>query len=172
MPALAHIQDILGGLMRCSKTASSFDQVVHADGHQPFAERDVMEYRSEFPDHSGLIPADWITLAHFSVSSAMSLPKSAGEPASTVPPRVSVRRALILGSARPALISLLSLSTMSAGVFLGAPTPKKVLASWPGTNSATVGMSGRASERVAVVIASRRSLPALTYWIDEGPPPK
>ena len=63
-----------------------------------------------------------ITLPHFSVSSAMSLPKSAGEPASTVPPR-SASRALILGSARPALISLLSLSTISAGVFLGAPTP-------------------------------------------------
>jgi hypothetical protein len=28
-----------------------------------------------------------ITLPHFSVSSAMSLPKSAGEPASAVPPR-------------------------------------------------------------------------------------
>jgi hypothetical protein len=59
-----------------------------------------------------------ITLPHFSVSSAMSLPKSLGEPGSTVPPR-SARRALILGSARPALISLLSLLTISAGVFLG-----------------------------------------------------
>src|SRR5262245_7322622 len=46
-----------------------------------------------------------ITLAHFSVLLAMSLPKSAGEPASTAPPR-SASRALILGSARPALISL------------------------------------------------------------------
>ena len=72
--------------------------------------------------HSGLMPADLTTLPHFSVSSAMSLPKSAGEPASAVPPR-SASRALILGSARPALISLLSLSMISAGVFLGAPTP-------------------------------------------------
>ena len=39
--------------------------------------------------------------------SAMSLPKSADEPASVVAPR-SARRAFILGSARPALISLLS----------------------------------------------------------------
>ena len=45
-------------------------------------------------------------LAHFPVSSAMSLPKSAGEPENTVTPR-SARRALILGLARPALISLL-----------------------------------------------------------------
>ena len=38
------------------------------------------------------------------------------------PPR-SASRAFILGSARAALISLLSLSTISAGVFFGAPTP-------------------------------------------------
>src|SRR6266446_1660391 len=63
-----------------------------------------------------------MTLPHFSVSSAMSLPKSAGEPGSTVPSR-SASRALILGSARPALISLLSLSMISAGVPFGAPTP-------------------------------------------------
>src|SRR5262249_61179686 len=31
-------------------------------------------------DHSGLMLASRTTLAHFSVSSAMSLPKSAGEP--------------------------------------------------------------------------------------------
>ena len=73
--------------------------------------------------HSGLMFAVRITLAHFSVSSAMSLPKSAGEPASTVPSR-SASRALNLGSASAALISLLSLSTISAGVFLGAPRPK------------------------------------------------
>src|SRR5262245_31287083 len=37
----------------------------------------VMEYRSELPDHSGLMPANLITLAHFSVSSAMNFPNSA-----------------------------------------------------------------------------------------------
>ena len=37
----------------------------------------------------------------------------------------SASRALILGSARPALISLLSFSTISAGVFLGAPRPNQ-----------------------------------------------
>jgi hypothetical protein len=67
-------------------------------------------------------------LAHFSVSSAISLPKSAGEPASTVPPK-SVRRALIVGSARPELISALSLSTISMGVPRGAPRPVQTLAS-------------------------------------------
>src|SRR5262245_61066762 len=80
------------------------------------------------PPHSALIPVNFTTLPHFSVSSAMSLPKSAGESASTSPPR-SARRALILGSARPALISLFSFSTISAGVALGAPTPHQALAS-------------------------------------------
>src|SRR5262245_12045363 len=37
--------------------------------------------------HSALMLASRITLAHFSVSSAMSLPKSPGEPPSVVPPR-------------------------------------------------------------------------------------
>jgi hypothetical protein len=34
-------------------------------------------------DHSGFAPENLTTLAHFSVSAAMRLPKSAGEPAST-----------------------------------------------------------------------------------------
>src|SRR5882724_8741540 len=80
------------------------------------------------PDHSGLMPANLTTLLHFSVSSAMNLPKSAGDPGITVPPS-SASRALILGSARIALIVVLSLSTMSAGVCLGAPTPYAALAS-------------------------------------------
>src|SRR5439155_7566346 len=79
-------------------------------------------------DHSGLMLAARITLPHFSVSAAMSVAKSAVEPESTEPLR-SVNRALILGSASAALISLLSLSMISAGVFLGAPTPIHALAS-------------------------------------------
>ena len=47
-----------------------------------------------------------------------------------MPPR-SASRAFILGSARAALISLLSLSMISAGVFLGAPTPYQVLPQSP-----------------------------------------
>src|SRR5262249_38279293 len=74
----------------------------------------VTEYLAERADHSALMLAARITLPHFSVSSAISLAKSAGEPGSTVAPR-SASRALILGSARVALISLLSLSTISVG---------------------------------------------------------
>src|SRR5713101_1318290 len=80
------------------------------------------------PDHPGLMLAARITLPHFSVSSAMSLPKSADDSASAVAPR-SVRRALMLGSARPALMSLFSLPMISVDVFLGTATPFQVLAS-------------------------------------------
>src|SRR5262249_31417555 len=113
------------------------------------------------------MPTNFTTLPHFSVSSAMSLPKSAGVPGSIVPPS-SASRAFILGSSRAALTSLLSLLTISAGVAFGAPRPYQIPPSYPGKNSPTVGMSGNSSERVAVVTASARSLPALMYSITEG----
>ena len=54
--------------------------------------------------HSGLIFAARITLPHFSVSSAMNLPKSAGEPASDNPSKsaVSEQRPTRPGSLRGA----------------------------------------------------------------------
>src|SRR5262245_30665745 len=85
-------------------------------------------YGISAPDHSALMPVNFTTLPHFSVSSAISLPKSAGEPASTVPPR-SASRTFMLGSSRPALVSALSLSTICDGVFLGEPMPDHPLAS-------------------------------------------
>jgi hypothetical protein len=68
------------------------------------------------------------TLPHFLVSSEMSLPKSADEPASTVAPKFA-NRALSFGSAILALTSLFSSSMTSAGVFFGAPMPYHALAS-------------------------------------------
>jgi hypothetical protein len=47
------------------------------------------------PPQSALMPANLITLPHFSVSSAMNLPKSAAEPMTGVLPK-SARRSLIL----------------------------------------------------------------------------
>src|SRR6267142_5808684 len=78
--------------------------------------------------HAGLMLAARIAFAHFSVSSAMNLPKPAGDSANTVPPKSAIR-AFSLGSARPALISLLSLSMTPTGVPLGAPTPYHALTS-------------------------------------------
>src|SRR5215510_5095861 len=50
-----------------------------AAGHTPpFAQRDLWNMSSRL-DHSGFAPENLITLAHFSVSSTMSLLKSEGE---------------------------------------------------------------------------------------------
>ena len=65
------------------------------------------------------MPANFTTLPHFSVSSAINLPNSADDPPNGVPPR-SARRAFSFGSASAALTSLLSLSMTSAGVLRGA----------------------------------------------------
>src|SRR5262249_9704082 len=67
---------------------------------------------------------------------------------SGVPPR-SARRAFILGSSRAALTSLLSSSTISAGVAFGAPTPACVYPAirdgWPtgDSNSPRPGDPGK-----------------------------
>src|SRR5215472_18420668 len=115
---------------------------------------------------SGLMLATRITLPHFFVSSAMSLAKSAGEPASAATPRLA-NRACNLGSAMVALTSLFSRSMTSAGVPFGAPMPYQ-----PGKISLTAGTSGSACERVVVVTAKARSLASLIYPIDEIRGPK
>src|SRR5262249_59376789 len=104
----------------------------------------------EYPTHSGLMPANWITLAHFSVSAPMKFANSAGELANTGEPKTAIR-APIFGAPRATLISLLSFSTISVGVFFGVPTPTHPLASQPGTQSPTLGMCGGLSDPVAVV---------------------
>src|SRR6516225_6398537 len=84
--------------------------------------------RSASRHHSSLLFAARITLPHFSISSVMSFPKSAGEPGSGVLPKLASRE-FIFGSAKAALTSLLSLLMISVGVFLGAPRPHTAVAS-------------------------------------------
>src|SRR5215472_5586481 len=102
------------------QTALAFDHLVRAEGHPrylsvagrdrdqtrhtPFAERALRNIRWR-TRYSGLMLAARITLPHFSVSSAMNFPKSAGVIGIGVPARSS-SRAFIFGSARAALISL------------------------------------------------------------------
>jgi hypothetical protein len=69
--------------------------------------------------HSALAPENLTTLAHFSVSSAINFPNSVGVIGMGSAPRPLIR-ALSCGSARPAVILLLSLSMIAAGVPLGA----------------------------------------------------
>ena len=77
----------------------------------------------------------------------MYFPNSAGVIGIGTLPR-SASRAFSFESAKPALISLLSLSMISAGVFLGAPRPFQPIPSYPGTNSPMAGMSGNAQLRM------------------------
>src|SRR5262249_20291983 len=93
-----------------------------------FAERNVMECLVGAAGHSGLMLAARITLLHFSVSLTMKASKSAEEPANIALPR-SERPACTWGSARIALISLLSLSTIAPGVPLRRPMAHHWLAS-------------------------------------------
>src|SRR5580700_337511 len=72
--------------------------------------------------YSGLRFANLTTLPHFSISVAMNFWKSAGEPVITMAPK-SASLPLSAGSASAALVSRLSLSTISAGVPAGAPMP-------------------------------------------------
>jgi hypothetical protein len=81
--------------------------------------------------HWGLMPANLITLAHFSVSSAMNLVNSVIEVENGTAPMFA-SRALILGSTRAAFTSRLSRSTISGGVALGAQSPHQPLAAKPG----------------------------------------
>jgi len=58
-----------------------FDRLVGKPERPRFRGTEFMEYRARpTPNYSALMLAARITLAHFSVSSAISLPKSAGEP--------------------------------------------------------------------------------------------
>src|SRR4051812_43193769 len=70
----------------------------------------------------GLTLANLTTLLHFSVSSAIIFANWPGDPGNSVPPS-STSFDFIFGSARNALISLLSKSTIGAGVAFGTPMP-------------------------------------------------
>src|SRR5579871_6428270 len=98
---------------------------------------DGFRYRSTHPTRSGLMastaysidaPENRTAFAHFSVSDAITLPKSAGVPVIGMPPR-SASRSFILGSASASLTVLLIFSMILAGVPLGAPMPNQALAS-------------------------------------------
>jgi hypothetical protein len=69
-----------------------------------------MELAPSPAGQSALMPMNFTTLAHFSVSSAMSLPKSAGEPASAGLPR-SASCALTFDIERQAAHELKSVAT-------------------------------------------------------------
>ena len=92
-----------------------------------------MEYeRPAYRPHSALMLRAQITLPHFSVSSAISLIKSADEPASAVPPS-SASRVLILGSGRAAARSTFGRRRMARGrLAMRQSGPETMLPRWLG----------------------------------------
>src|SRR5262245_14486767 len=80
-------------------------------------------------------------------------------------PKVGKPR-LQLGISEPRIDLAIELINDLGRRVLGALRPTHWLASKPGTKSPMVGISGSASERIAVVTAKARSLPALMYSID------
>src|SRR5262249_4317228 len=88
----------------------------------PATRRGDGERRNGVAPQSILIPANLTTSPHLTASLVMCLRKSAGELAKTVAPKSTIRFRIV-GSARAALISLLSRSTISTRVFAGAPRP-------------------------------------------------
>src|SRR6516165_9789033 len=119
---------------KCQKRHNALQQKTSPSPRQrgrtprDFAERNVMKCLVGAACHSGLMLAARITLLHFSVSLTMKVSKSAEEPPNIALPR-SERRACTWGSARIALISLLSLSTIAPGVLLRRPMAHHWLAS-------------------------------------------
>src|SRR5215475_181772 len=73
-----------------------------------FAERTLRNIGAVFGDQSGFAPENFTTFAHFSVSSAMNLPNSAGVIGIGTPPRPA-SRALIVGSGEAGVNCLVEL---------------------------------------------------------------
>src|SRR5215471_21512996 len=90
----------------------------------------------------------------------MNLPNSAGDDGWMRNPKSSYI-APTSGRASPALISLLSNSTISADMFFGPAKPIQLSNAYSGRCSAIVGTWGKAGERVGEVTAKARTCPPL-----------
>ena len=123
--------------------------------------------RGPLRGHSALMLAVRMILAHLSFSSETKLPNSLCVIGIGIPP-ILVKRALTSESARPALISRSSVSTIPMGVLRGTPTPAHKVVSKRGRKSLTGGIFGKPSHLVGLVTATARSLPASTCSIDEA----
>src|ERR1043166_8621174 len=76
---------------------------------------------------------------------------------------------LTSGKARMRMTSALSLLTISGGVLAGASPPCQSGTTKPGRpDSATVGISGTAAERLAELTASARKRPLVANGNDDG----
>src|SRR6516165_7966573 len=104
-------------------------RAVSAAGREGFAERALRDVWQYWSHHSGLMPANLITLVHLSIFSAMNLANSSGEFGGTATAPRSANRCLMCGSSTAALVCLLSVAMISGGVPVGTPKPIQPAAS-------------------------------------------
>src|SRR5438128_942214 len=115
-----------------------------------------------------VMPASRMTRPHFSYSDLMCAPNASGVLVHTSSPCLN-STSTESGRCRICTISLLSRATMLCGVFAVTTKPYQLCDSYLGTPaSAIVGSWGNIFERRAVVTASARTLPALTWGTEVG----
>src|SRR6516162_933746 len=109
----------------------------------------------------GLMPASWITFAHFGMSALVRALNSSGGTAEGSYPIAAIF-SLRSGDATARAISRYKRSMISRDVPAGAQTHCGASCTWPGTPaSSIVGTSGRIAIRFVLVTASARSRPSL-----------
>src|SRR3954467_4567720 len=112
-------------------------------------------------DHSGWIPASWISLVHLAISCLMNAANSSGGIGAGSRPSPA-RLPLTSGLARLAVTTSWIFATTVFGVFAGATRPYQMRVSKPGKVSAIAGRSGASGERCGEVTPSPFILPP---WI-------
>src|SRR6476620_598780 len=121
-------------LLRCRKSGTSDTGPATPSpwrtgrGIRDRAEGNLWNGESPSP-YSGLMPANLITLVHFSIFSAMHLANSFGELGGTANTPRAANLCWMFGSSTAALVCLLSVAMISGGVPLGAPKPIQAAAS-------------------------------------------
>src|SRR2546430_15297862 len=110
---------------------------------------------------SYFIPVSFTTVDQRCASLRMKAENSAGVLVAGNRPEASAF-ALMAGSAKIFATSPCSLSTMAAGVFLGATSPSQtVISSMFGTSAVMIGRSGTGGERGGVEFGGKREAPPL-----------
>ena len=121
-------------------------------------------------DHSGLMPANFTTFAHFSVSSAINLPKSAGDPANGTSRRVG--KALPhLGIGKSGVDLSIEPVDYVGGRGFGSDNPIPTVCLIARQKFAHGRDVRQNLRRLAVVTASARSAPALIWASEAGTTP-
>src|SRR5262245_10394885 len=119
----------------------------------------------------GLMPASWITFAHFGMSALIRALNSSGGTAEGSSP-IAAMFSLRSSDATARAISRYKRSMISCGVPAGAQTHCGASCTWPGTPaSSIVGTSGRIAIRFVLVTASARSRPSLICADADGSVP-